>query len=348
MMCYFAQIFEKQHNINLLSNKRASIKLATAAEKIRKILSANNDAALNLEYITEDYDLNAIITRETFESLSRELVNRIYKNCKIALERARVQSVHSVEILGGSSRIPIVQHIYAKAFDVQNINKTLNPEEAISRGCAINAAMICSLFIVKEFVVNDIIYYPLKYYYTYDINSRNDVYEEVCLLFEENSCLLEKKVLQTIQKKPFFVVVLNEICGIRTNFYIENEKESMIKLYFFIDQNGLLKLKKAKKIEENHDINESNEIVKNEKITDILVIEHNEHILMDQDAIIQAINDEKVFMQQDRIIKEALDKRNELESYLYESKTGFSSYLAEYTTVESLNFIKCQLDSIEN
>jgi heat shock protein 4 len=75
-MEYFANEFEKKYKMNPLDNPRGKIKLAKGAERLRKELSANTEANINIEYLVEDYDLNSMLTREQFETLCADLLGR--------------------------------------------------------------------------------------------------------------------------------------------------------------------------------------------------------------------------------------------------------------------------------
>jgi heat shock 70kDa protein 4 len=364
IMQYFASIFEKKHGINLLKNQRAKMKMAIAVEKIRKTLSANSDAVMNLEYITEDLDLTGIITRDELENLSSDLLDRVEKNCKIALQRAGVQSVHSVEILGGSSRMGIVQQVYAKAFQVEQVHKTLNPEEAISRGCAVQAAMLSPMYKVRDFTIKDIVYYPLKFYYTpkdMEVDSQAEV------LFDEKNTFPVTKIINTSKNGPFRIRIFNEVSGTSSNFLVdcpEEPNEYKIKVHIKMDRNGVLSLEKAeriekaeaepnekmdedKKTEETKDSQPKTEESKEEdqkkknkvKVNKIPLKTQNDLRGMDEDSLKKAIELEVSYATRDRTARETSDKKNELESYIYESRSNLNSYLKEYTTPDSLSAI---------
>jgi len=108
IMEFFSEGFEKKNGINLLHNHRARSKMAIAVEKLRKMLSANTEAVLNIEYIAEELDLNGIMNRDQFEALAENHLIRVDEICKQAMIKAGVTAVHSVEILGGGTRIPCV------------------------------------------------------------------------------------------------------------------------------------------------------------------------------------------------------------------------------------------------
>ena len=352
------------------------MKLAVATEKLRKMLSANSDATMNLEYITEDYDLTGILTRDEFEVMSNDLLDRVEKNCKIAIQRAGIQGVHSVEILGGTSRMPILQRIYAKAFQVEQVNKTLNPEEAISRGCAVQAAMLSPLYKVKDFSIKDMVYYPLTFYYTPRDMDVDAVPE---LLFDEKNTFPVTKIINTVKNGPFRIRIFNEICGISTSFAVNSPEEAneyKIKVHIKMDKNGVLSLEKAERIEREEPAKEDEKMDEDKKetvapsnpedvkegekkaedpptsqdekkakeeeekkkakpkIKKIPLNFQSDLRGMDESSLKQAIDDEKVYTKRDKTARETLEKRNELESFIYESRANLTSTYKEFVKEE--------------
>ena len=371
-MKYFASLFQKKYGIDLLQNQRAKIKMIIEAEKIRKTLSANSDAAINLEYISEDYDLIGIITREEFEGISNDLLNKVEKHCKIAMQNAGIQEVHSVEILGGTSRMPILQRIYAAAFQVPQVHKTLNPEEAISRGCAVQAAMLSPLYKVKDFSIKDVLYYPIFFYLVpLDI----DLDEKPEILFDEKSSFPATKILKISKNGPFRIRIMNKICGISTHFIVnspELNSEYKLKIYITMDKNGVINLEKIERIErllsaqEIITKNELNpeEIIRDEKkIMDENICEDNKmqddakktddklqkNVIqvnfqseirgMDENLLTEAIDNEQRYRKMDQAARETFEKKNELESFIYESRANLHSSLKEFVKEENASNI---------
>ncbi|OMJ95964.1 hypothetical protein SteCoe_521 [Stentor coeruleus] len=399
LMKHFAAQFQKKHGIDLLKNQRARTKLAVAIEKVRKTLTVNSDSHLSVEYISEDYDLNGVITRDEFESLTENLLDRIERNCKIALQKSGVQSVHSVEILGGASRMPIVQKIYAKAFQLEQVNKTLNPEEAISRGCAVQAAMLSPLYKVKDFSIKDMVYYPLKFCYTpKDMDMDIDVPTEV--LFDEKNIFPVTKIINTTKSGPFRIKVFNEICSLCTSFIVdcpEEPNEYKIKVHIKMDKNGVLSLEKAERIERaeveeekaSMDIDKPAEAEKPQaevKVEDENLTEEDKKKAeedkkkaeedkkkpeeekkkakpkikktplkcisdirgLDEKAMKTCIDLERKFTDKDRLAKATLEKKNELESFIYDSRANINGILNEYTTKDHASKILNDFQNTEN
>lgn len=162
---HFASSFGEKYKLDIRSNPRATIRLRVACEKLKKVLSANPEAPLNVECIMNDVDVSGYLKRSEFEQMSESLIKRICLTCQRALEGAHMtaQDIQSVEMVGGSSRIPAVQSALEQFFG-RNIMKTLNAEETIGRGCALQGAIISPAFRVRPYTVEDVMPYPISIY----------------------------------------------------------------------------------------------------------------------------------------------------------------------------------------
>ncbi|GJQ11868.1 hypothetical protein GpartN1_g3659.t1 [Galdieria partita] len=160
---HFASEFGKKYKLDIRSNPRATIRLRVACEKLKKVLSANPEAPLNVECIMNDVDVSGYLKRSEFEQMSEDLIKRICLTCQRALEGANmsVQDVQSVEVVGGSSRMPAIQNALEQFFG-RNVMKTLNAEETVGRGCALQGAIISPAFRVRPYAVEDVMPYPIS------------------------------------------------------------------------------------------------------------------------------------------------------------------------------------------
>ncbi|XP_008806739.2 heat shock 70 kDa protein 16 isoform X2 [Phoenix dactylifera] len=153
---YFSEHFKEQYKIDVGSNLRASMRLRMACEKLKKVLSANAEAPLSIECLMDEKDVKGFIKREEFEKLAANLLERILEPCKKALMDAglNVDMMHSVELVGSGSRIPVIMRILAGFFR-REPSRTLNASECIARGCALQCAMLSPVFRVREYEVQD-------------------------------------------------------------------------------------------------------------------------------------------------------------------------------------------------
>jgi heat shock protein 4 len=153
---YFADKFKEEYKINVYQNARACIRLRTACEKLKKMLSANPEAPLNIECLMDEKDVKGIIKREEFEKLSAPILERVKGPLDKALAEAglTVDNVHFVEVVGSGSRVPAIIKILTEFFGKEP-RRTMNASECVARGCALQCAMLSPTFKVREFQVNE-------------------------------------------------------------------------------------------------------------------------------------------------------------------------------------------------
>merc|ERR1712018_245483 len=161
---YFAEEFRSKTKMDPFSKPRALLKLETEVEKIKKQMSANtNKLPLNIECFFEDRDLSRHIDRATFEDMIANELQRIEQVMVECLKASewKQEDIYSVEVVGGSSRIPAVKAAIERIFGKQP-QTTLNADEAVSRGCALQCAILSPTFKVREFSVTDIQPFAIK------------------------------------------------------------------------------------------------------------------------------------------------------------------------------------------
>lgn len=157
LMRAFAEQFEKKYKCDPLSNKKSAFKLEDAVTKTKKILSANSEAGVNVECLMEDNDFASNMTRADFEAMCQPMMDRVKAvlDGAIAMFPAGVEAVDSVEIIGGASRVPWVKKMISEAFGGKDLCTTMNADESVARGCALQAAILSPLYKVREFKVED-------------------------------------------------------------------------------------------------------------------------------------------------------------------------------------------------
>lgn len=145
--------FQQKTGLDCRRNVKAWLKVEEAAEKAKKVLSANREAGVHMECFLEDHDLDFSLNREQFEGLCGEYKTALNGLCRRAVESAQRQP-SSIEICGGCTRIPFVQATLEAVFQ-QPISKTVSADECVARGAAIMGAMLDRRHRVKEFKVVD-------------------------------------------------------------------------------------------------------------------------------------------------------------------------------------------------
>mmetsp|Transcript_41316 Transcript_41316/g.75448 ORF Transcript_41316/g.75448 Transcript_41316/m.75448 type:complete len:856 (-) Transcript_41316:158-2725(-) len=157
LMRAFAAQFEKKHGCDPLSNKKSAFKLEDAVTKTKKILSANNEAGVNVECLMEDYDFSSNMNRADFEEMCKPMMDRVKAvlDSAIAMAPMGVEGIDSIEIVGGASRVPFVKKLVSEAFGGKELCTTMNADESVCRGCALQAAILSPLYKVRDFKVED-------------------------------------------------------------------------------------------------------------------------------------------------------------------------------------------------
>ncbi|KAJ6394562.1 hypothetical protein OIU77_023713 [Salix suchowensis] len=153
---HFTTKFKAEYHIDVNQNARACLRLRAACEKLKKVLSANPEAPLNIECLMEEKDVRGFIKREEFEQISIPILERVKRPLEKALQDAglAVENVHTVEVVGSASRIPSIMKILTEFFGKEP-KRTMNSSECVSRGCALQCAILSPTFKVREFQVQE-------------------------------------------------------------------------------------------------------------------------------------------------------------------------------------------------
>ncbi|KAH8759363.1 heat shock protein 70 family [Diaporthe sp. PMI_573] len=161
---HLAKEFQAKYKVDIFSNPRAVARVYAAAEKTKKILSANQQAPVNIESLMNDIDVSAMVTRQEFEALIDPLLNKTTAPLEEALAQAKLtkDDVDFIEVVGGGSRVPAIKD-RIQAFFGKNLSYTLNADEAAARGCAFSCAILSPVFRVRDFSVQDVIPYPIEF-----------------------------------------------------------------------------------------------------------------------------------------------------------------------------------------
>jgi molecular chaperone DnaK len=158
---YLAEEFKKTEGIDLRQDPMAHQRLKEAAEKAKCELSTQLEATVNLPFITADASgpkhMQITLTRSKFESLAEPIFERLKSPCFKAMEDAKVtpKDIAEALLVGGSTRIPRVQQIVKEIFHKEP-NKSLNPDEVVALGAAIQGAVLAGDAGVKDILLLDV------------------------------------------------------------------------------------------------------------------------------------------------------------------------------------------------
>uniref|UniRef100_A0A1A9X5U4 Heat shock 70 kDa protein cognate 4 n=1 Tax=Glossina brevipalpis TaxID=37001 RepID=A0A1A9X5U4_9MUSC len=144
LVTHFVQEFKRKHKKDLTSNKRALRRLRTACERAKRTLSSSTQASIEIDSLFEGTDFYTSITRARFEELNADLFRSTMDPVEKALRDAKLDKsqIHDIVLVGGSTRIPKVQKLLQDLFNGKELNKSINPDEAVAYGAAVQAAIL--------------------------------------------------------------------------------------------------------------------------------------------------------------------------------------------------------------
>uniref|UniRef100_A0A4W6FJA4 Heat shock protein family A (Hsp70) member 4 like n=1 Tax=Lates calcarifer TaxID=8187 RepID=A0A4W6FJA4_LATCA len=198
---YFCEEFKIKYKLNVRDNPRALLRLHQECEKLKKLMSANSsDLPLNIECFMNDIDVSSRMNRGHFEEMCAQYLMRVEMPLKSALEQSKLSrdDIYAVEIVGGATRIPAIKERIAKFF-CKDISTTLNADEAVARGCALQCAILSPAFKVREFSITDVVPFPI----TLRWKSPTEDGLGECEVFSKNHAAPFSKVITFHKKEPF-------------------------------------------------------------------------------------------------------------------------------------------------
>lgn len=141
---HLAEEFKRKYKRDITSNPRALRRLRTAAERAKRTLSSSTEATIEIDALYEGIDFYTRVSRARFEELNADLFRGTLEPVEKALKDAKLDksSIHDVVLVGGSTRIPKIQSMLQNFFCGKKLNLSINPDEAVAYGAAIQAAIL--------------------------------------------------------------------------------------------------------------------------------------------------------------------------------------------------------------
>uniref|UniRef100_A0A7N8YLF1 Heat shock protein 4a n=1 Tax=Mastacembelus armatus TaxID=205130 RepID=A0A7N8YLF1_9TELE len=198
---HFCEQFGKKYKLDVKSKPRALVRLYQECEKLKKLMSANSsDLPLNIECFMNDIDVSSTLNRGHFEEMCAELLAKVEGPLRSVMEQAKLkkEDIYAVEIVGGASRMPAIKERISRFFG-KELSTTLNADEAVARGCALQCAILSPAFKVREFSITDVVPYSISLKW----NSAAEDGVSDCEVFPKNHAAPFSKVLTFYRKEPF-------------------------------------------------------------------------------------------------------------------------------------------------
>jgi len=141
---HFVQEFKRKFKKDISSNARAVRRLRTACERAKRTLSASAQTSIEIDSLFEGVDFYTTLTRARFEELNQDLFRSTMEPVEKVLRDSKIDKsqVHEIVLVGGSTRIPKIQKMVSEFFNGKEPNKSINPDEAVAYGAAVQAAIL--------------------------------------------------------------------------------------------------------------------------------------------------------------------------------------------------------------
>lgn len=254
---HFSNEFQTKYKIDPRTNKRAYLRLLTEVEKLKKQMSANSTKLpLNIECFMNEIDVHGTMQRPEMEQMCAGLLQRIEATMKklLADSKLALEDIHSVEIVGGGSRVPSIKLLIEQIFG-KTASTTLNQDEAVSRGAALQCAILSPAVRVREFACSDVQAFPVLISWE-DSTQRNEM-----KVFEQYHTAPFSRLLTVHRREPLTINVHYEPNSVPYpdpfigSFHIKDIKPNAngdpqeVKIKVRINQNGIVLVSSATMVE---------------------------------------------------------------------------------------------------
>ena len=318
LMKYFIQEFKRKNKMDISGNKRSLRRLKTACERAKRTLSSSNTASVELESLYEGIDFFSNISKARFESLCMNLFQKCITPVTKVLHDSGVSKsqIDDIVLVGGSTRIPKVQELLSNYFNGKELNKGINPDEAVAYGAAVQAAILSGTTSgsekADEILLLDVAALSLG------IETAGGVMTK---LIERNTTIPTKKsqtfstyednqdsvMIQVFEGERALTKDNNEL----GNFKLEGIPPAQrgvpqIEVTFDLDANGIMNIEACDK-----------GTGKKQAIT----IKNDKGRLSSED-IERMVEEAEKYKEEDNQHKEKIESKNTLESLLYQTKTS--------------------------
>ncbi|KAH3839734.1 heat shock 70 kDa protein 4-like [Dreissena polymorpha] len=200
---HFANDWKTKYKIDAFSRPKSYIRLEQESEKLKKLMSANTQQIpLDVECFMDDVDVHGKMDRAEFEEMAAPLLQRaeaMYRKI-LELTKLSLEDIYAVEVVGGSSRLPCVKELVTKVFQKEP-STTLNADEAVAKGCALQCAILSPTFRVRDFAIQDCQQYPITLAWQGGGMDEDSTME----VFPQFHAIPFSKMLTFFRKEPFSI-----------------------------------------------------------------------------------------------------------------------------------------------
>ncbi|KAK8105464.1 adenyl-nucleotide exchange factor sse1 [Apiospora kogelbergensis] len=382
---HFQKEFKAKYKIDITTNPKAMVRVETSCEKLKKILSANQQAPMNIESLMNDVDVTGMITRQEFEALIEPVLSRVTVPIEQALAEAKLtkEDIDVIELVGGCTRVPSLKDRIQDFFGKQ-LSFTMNQDEAIARGCAFSCAILSPVFKVRDFAVQDICSYPIEFSWEKD----QDIPDEDTSLtvFQKGNVLPSTKILTFYRKQAFDLearyakpeLLPGKVQPFIGRFSVKGVKadpktEFMIcKLKARVNIHGILNVESGYYVEDQEVEEEIKDEEGDKKDPEAMETDGDKKdgkpktrkvkkqvrkgdlpivagvTSLDEPSLAAAAEKENSMAMEDKLVADTEEKKNELEAYIYEMRNKLDEQYAELANDDEKDKIRAKLTETED